>query len=330
MSHARRMLNRSPRSGMPSFPVRLSWPAAVVWLAAIVVACPETARPAPPRPPLSVADARRLAADAEALVIDLSALAALEPEAARELARFSGVLDLSGLEELRPAVAEALAPSPGLLILTRVSVLTPEAAAALARCPGALDLSGLRSLPPDAIQALTAYRGPEVRLSPLVVDDAIDRPGLAALEAIPGVVVNDVNTMAGRCQRLSAVDVPLLRLLARTREWKGAVHAVTALDVTAAHTLARLSTWDGRLPAVRAIDGSDAVAVATALAGRTGPLALPALERISPRTLSALLEKVDVEIPRIETLELIAEPDGSPTDDFVIPKGFAERQRQAR
>jgi hypothetical protein len=33
-----------------------------------------------------------------------------------------------------------------------------------------------------------------------------------------------------------------------------------------------------------------------------------------------LLEKEDVEIPLIETLELIPEPDDSPTDDFVIPE----------
>ena len=35
-----------------------------------------------------------------------------------------------------------------------------------------------------------------------------------------------------------------------------------------------------------------------------------------------------VEIPLIETLELIQEPDGSPPDDFVIPKGFETRQKR--
>jgi hypothetical protein len=30
----------------------------------------------------------------------------------------------------------------------------------------------------------------------------------------------------------------------------------------------------------------------------------------------------------IETLELIPEPDGSPTDDFVIPERFQERQKR--
>jgi hypothetical protein len=52
------------------------------------------------------------------------------------------------------------------------------------------------------------------------------------------------------------------------------------------------------------------------------------LKKISPKTLTALLEKQDVEIPLIETLELIPEPDGSATDDFVIPKWLEERQKK--
>jgi len=67
--------------------------------------------------------------------------------------------------------------------------------------------------------------------------------------------------------------------------------------------------------------------LAAALATRNGPLSLPNLTKISPKTLTALIEKEDVEIPLIETLELIQEPDGSPTDDFVIPKGFQSRQK---
>ena len=55
-----------------------------------------------------------------------------------------------------------------------------------------------------------------------------------------------------------------------------------------------------------------------------GMLAAGAAE--PPRTLSAPFEKEDVEIPRIETLELIPEPDGSPTDDFVIPARFLKNR----
>jgi hypothetical protein len=75
----------------------------------------------------------------------------------------------------------------------------------------------------------------------------------------------------------------------------------------------------GRLTAVTAIDARDSVAIAKSLATRKGPLSLPSLKRISPKTLTALIEKQDVEIPLVETLELIPEPDGSLTEDFVIP-----------
>ena len=55
-------------------------------------------------------------------------------------------------------------------------------------------------------------------------------------------------------------------------------------------------------------------------------LNLPNLVKISPKPLLALLEKEDVLMPLLENLELIPEPDGSGTDDFVIPEGLEERQ----
>jgi hypothetical protein len=72
------------------------------------------------------------------------------------------------------------------------------------------------------------------------------------------------------------------------------------------------------------------VAIAKALATRKGPLSLPNLKKISPKTLSALIEKEDIDIPLIETLELIPEPDGSATDDFIIPEWLEERQSQSK
>jgi hypothetical protein len=91
------------------------------------------------------------------------------------------------------------------------------------------------------------------------------------------------------------------------------------------------STWaallQGVLSFVTALDSDDSVAIAQALATCKGPLSLPNLKKISPKTLTALLKKEDVEIPLIETLELIQEPDGSETDDFIIPEGFKQRSR---
>jgi hypothetical protein len=86
----------------------------------------------------------------------------------------------------------------------------------------------------------------------------------------------------------------------------------------------------GELNSITAFDSPDSVAVAKALATREGPLALLNLKKISPKTLSALIEKRDVELPLIELLELIPEPDGNTTDDFVIPEWLLEPQKQQR
>ncbi len=51
-------------------------------------------------------------------------------------------------------------------------------------------------------------------------------------------------------------------------------------------------------------------------------------EKLSSKTLTTLIEKEDVEIPLLETLDLIQEPEGSPTEDFIIPKGFESRQKR--
>jgi len=79
------------------------------------------------------------------------------------------------------------------------------------------------------------------------------------------------------------------------------------------------------MPSFEEFSAPDSVAIAKALAARKGRLRLPNIKKISPKTLSALIEKQDIELPLIETLELIPEPDGSPTDDFVIPERFQQR-----
>jgi hypothetical protein len=105
---------------------------------------------------------------------------------------------------------------------------------------------------------------------------------------------------------------------------------LSALDARTAKVLAASPKWNGQLPKITTLDTPDSVVVAKALATRKGPLSLPSLKKISPKTLSALIEKRDVEIPLVATLEFIAEPDGSETDDFVIPAWLEERQRSGR
>jgi hypothetical protein len=73
-------------------------------------------------------------------------------------------------------------------------------------------------------------------------------------------------------------------------------------------------------------DRAGALSIATSSRRRIDELTT--LDADIAKTLTSLIEKEDVEIPLIETLELIQEPDGSPTDDFVIPKGFQSRQKR--
>jgi len=131
-----------------------------------------------------------------------------------------------------------------------------------------------------------------------------------------------------RLDGLTTLDADTVAALAEFKGRALSLNGLTAIDAAAAKVLAEADGWDGHLPGLTAFASPDAVAVAQALATRKGPLALPNLEKISPRTLSALIEKRDIVIPVIEKLKLIPEPDGSPTDDFVIPAWLQERQEQ--
>ena len=131
---------------------------------------------------------------------------------------------------------------------------------------------------------------------------------------------------------LTTLDAATAKGLA---EFKGRLYLTKAVTesfcmknpLTPETALAWAVVSNGNLSHVTALDSPDAVAIAKALATRKGPLWLPNLKKISPKTLAALLKKEDVEIPLIETLELIQEPDGSPTEDFIIPEGFQQRSR---
>ena len=149
----------------------------------------------------------------------------------------------------------------------------------------------------------------------------------------PGVwVVIDPSTTYMRrslpLNGLNSLDAETATALAAYPEGPLLLDGLTTLDAATAKTLAALDTWNGNLSSIVAIESPDSVEIAAALAKRKGPLSLPNLKKISPKTLTALIEKEDVVIPLIETLELIQEPDGSPTEDFMIPKGFESRQKR--
>jgi hypothetical protein len=230
----------------------------------------------------------------------------LTPEQARKLvAEFRPdvhadvpVLALHGLTMLNAATAKELAAA-------RVDLLT---------------FDGLASLNAAAAKALAEFQGSRLFLDGL---KTIDNETAKALSKFKGSLLS--------LNGLTSIDVDAASAIAEFRGKRLRLTGVIAIDDDVAHSLSTFKgeKWDGRLPAVTAFDSPEAVVIAKALATRKGPLALPNLKKISPKTLSALVEKRDVEIPLIETLELIAEPDGSPTEDFVIPE-WLEGREQAR
>ena len=151
--------------------------------------------------------------------------------------------------------------------------------------------------------------------------------GLTTLDAATAKVIAEFKGGYLHLNGLTTLDADTAKVLA---EFKGellSLDGLTTLDAATAKVLAESKAWDGQLPRITAFESPDSVEIATALAKRKGPLLLRSLTKISPKTLTALIEKEDVEIPLIETLELIQEPDGSPTEDFVVPKGFQSRQK---
>jgi beta-lactamase regulating signal transducer with metallopeptidase domain len=220
--------------------------------------------------------------------LDLNGLTTLSDEAAKALAQYKRELSLDGLTTLSDEAAKALAQHKGALFLNGLTTLSAEAATALAQHKGVLFLDGLTTLSGEAATALAQHEG----------DLSLD--GLTTLSAEAAKALT---------------------------QYKGELQlgSISSFSLTPDSALAWATLSGGQLSAVTALDSPDAVAIAKALATRKGPLSLPNLEKISPKTLSALVEKEDIEIPPIEKLELIPEPDGSPTEDFVIPEGFQKR-----
>jgi hypothetical protein len=210
------------------------------------------------------------------------------------IAQASDSLPLNGLKNLVPDVAQALAGySKGPLFLNGLTTLDAHTAKAIVQFNGqGLFLDGLTTLSAEAATALTQHKGELY---------------LAGLTTLSDEAAKAFAQFKGKSLRLSdRATEPFFQNNRLTPE--------TAL------LWAALS--DGRLTDVTAFDAPDSVAVAKALATRKGPLSLPNLKKISPKTLSALVEKEDIDIPLIESLELIPEPDGSVTEDFVIPERF--------
>ena len=283
--------------------------------------------------------------------LNLFGLTTLDAEAAHGLAAFRGTLELDGLTEIDPETAAALSTYAGPKLslrglkslsaetaaelakakawdgnLTSVRELSTEAAAALAGFGGkGLAITGA-PLADRAVQALAGFRGSSLYLIvPQLSDESV-----RALAAFEG----DSLSLAG----LEEPPAELTRLLPQfackqinLHPWEyylGSEQPVTPAD-------ARLvAAYAGRLgntcvlPGIRGFETPDAVEVATILAAAPGSLSIPNLKRVSPRTLTALIEGKNIELPPFELIELIEEPDGGTNDDFVIPENYPTRGRR--
>jgi hypothetical protein len=247
----------------------------------------------------------------------------LTPNMARLLLRCTGgmSLRLEGLESLDgPAAVEAagiLATARQPVSFPKLARMTPAVAAQLAQARWqTLQFDGLGALTPEVARVLAAFRGGELRLD-----------GLTELSTDAARSLADFQGMWLQLNGLKGLPVDTAEVLAAARVGRFSLEGLEALEPAAAAALAGSRAWDGRLPGVTGFETVDSVAVARALAGRQHRLALPNLARISPRTFLALVEMVDVVIPSLDALRFIPEPDGSPTDDFVMPEHFLRRQR---
>ncbi len=215
----------------------------------------------------------------------LGGLTDLAPEVAAALAAFEGRLALPAITTLTPETARGLANHQGTLALESLTELPTEVAAELAKHEGDLDLHGIQSLSTPAARALATAPG-RLLLAGLM---NVTPEGATALRERKNGLLLDALQYVDRIDSL-----PVAELL---------VAEFDDLD------LANLTT----------LDGPQAAAIAAVLARTRGSLALPALEKITPRALSALLTKQDVSLPDTEGLELIREPGVGWTDDIVVP-----------
>jgi hypothetical protein len=220
--------------------------------------------------------------------------------------------DTSKIESLTPEQARKLAAEfPGVEVEIEFKGYGKQ------KVRACLPMNGLKSLDAETAKALAGYGK-----GPLVLD------GLTTFEADTAKALAEFKGWGLYLNGLTSLDAATAKELAG---FKGAVlvlGSLTTLDAEAAKALAAADRWDGLLPSLTALDSPDSVAIAQALATRKGALKLRNLKKISPKTLTALIQKKDVEILLIETLELIQEPDGSATDDFVIPEWLEDRQKQ--
>jgi hypothetical protein len=265
--------------------------------------------------------------------ISLPGLQRLKPDVAAILAARIGDIELPALESLDAESAAALAAhAQDELVFEGLKELSPEVAAALARSPQMLAFPSLTTLTPETARALAPHRGTLV----LHVNDEVGADVLAELVAHAG----DLNLLeltslsAERGKLLATASGALVlpsvawvepeaaaALLARTKpvEFSTLVHT-DRLDSAALAELIVKHFDDVELHSVTTLTGPDAADIARILVQARGTLALPSLERISPRALEILLGRPSVQLPDLADVQVVRNSGQFAHDDFVEPK----------
>lgn len=265
---------------------------------------------------LSTADATTLTTTTAA--IRLAGITQLSADVAEILGRVRW-LELPGIETLSAETAAALAAGPGTLRLDGLRRLSPEAAQALVGRRDTLMLYGLTELDAATAKPLAACPA-ELRFARAFTTLSPDAAAALATHAGPVLLPGLTNPAPEVADQLLQNEKILFDL--------GCYASRTSISPAVATALAKRQE-EISLAGIEALDSRDAVSIARALATKRGPLALPKLKKLSPKTLLALLEKEDIEIPAVDELELISEPDGSPTEDFVIPERLERKKKSA-
>ena len=193
----------------------------------------------------------------------------------------------------------------------------------------------IESLTPEQAKKLAAeFPGVEVKIERNTggadmsgIERSLPLNGLKSLDADTAKALGEFKGQSLKLNGLTTLDVATATALAERTRGGLYLNGLTTLDAATAKAIAGSPAWNGDLSSIVAFESPDSVEIAATLAKRKGPLRLPNLKKLSSKTLTTLIEKEDVEIPLLETLELIQEPDGGPTEDFVIPKGFETRQK---
>ena len=238
-------------------------------------------------------------------------VAPLDPDVARRLT-FPGMLNVEGPIVLSDEVAAILEQRKGDVWIQGLTALTPGVARMLASRRESVDLQRLTTIDAECAGILAGHRGHFLWL-PAVAE--LGPEAARALTRFEGWL-----SLTG----LRDLTPEVAGILASHRS-----DLVLGLDALTPELAAALASHacELLLPSVEAVDGPDAAAIARTLAGKPGSLRLPRLRRVTPRALEALASGPQVEIPLVESLELVG---GTAGDDLVLPEAFLERQRQKR